>query len=87
MMITAAVANAQLSARLQYIFAVSRFAHYLKSMMRDKVGRFMTRKNCEDFLNRWITQYVLLSDDASDEEKARYPLREARIEVEDVPKA
>ena len=78
-------ANARLSAQLQYIFAISRFAHYLKAMMRDKVGSFMTRKNCEDFLNRWITQYVLLDDSASQEQKAKFPLREARIEVEDIP--
>ena len=44
-------ANARLSSQLQYIFAISRFAHYLKAMMRDKVGSFMSRKNCEDFLN------------------------------------
>jgi type VI secretion system protein ImpC len=78
-------ANARLSSQLQYIFAMSRFAHYLKAMMRDKVGSFMSRKNCEDFLNRWITQYVLLDDDAGQEAKARFPLREAKIEVEEVP--
>jgi type VI secretion system protein ImpC len=44
----------------------------------------MSRKNCEDFLNRWIAQYVLLDDDAGQDMKARYPLREARIEVEEV---
>jgi type VI secretion system protein ImpC len=53
-------------------------------MMRDKVGSFMSRKNCEDFLNRWITQYVLLDDAASHEQKAKFPLREARIEVEEI---
>jgi type VI secretion system protein ImpC len=78
-------ANARLSAQLQYMFAVSRFAHYLKVMMRDKVGAFMSRKNCEDFLNTWISHYVLLDDDAGQEKKAEFPLREARIEVEDVP--
>lgn len=77
-------ANARLSSQLQYIFAVSRFAHYLKAMMRDKVGSFMSRKNCEDFLNKWISQYVLLDDDAGQEMKAQYPLREARIEVAEV---
>ena len=77
-------ANARLSSQLQYIFAISRFAHYMKSMMRDKVGSFMSRKNCEDFLNRWITQYVLLDDSATQDQKAKYPLREARIEVEEV---
>jgi type VI secretion system protein ImpC len=81
----AANANARLSSQLQYILAVSRFAHYLKSMMRDKIGSFMTRKNAEDFLNRWISNYVLLDDNASQEMKAKYPLREARIDVSEVP--
>ncbi len=78
-------ANARLSAQLQYLFATSRFAHYLKAMMRDKIGSFMSRQNCQDFLNRWIANYVLLDDDASQTQKAKYPLREARIEVEDIP--
>ena len=78
-------ANARLSSQLQYILAVSRFAHYLKSIMRDKIGSFMTRKNAEDFLNRWISNYVLLDDNASQDMKAKYPLREARIDVSEVP--
>ncbi len=53
--------------------------------MRDKVGSFMTRKNAEDFLNRWISNYVLLDDDAGQEAKAKYPLREARVEVAEQP--
>ena len=65
--------------------AVSRFAHYLKSMMRDKIGSFMTRQNAQDFLNRWISNYVLLDDNASQETKARLPLREARIDVSEIP--
>ncbi len=81
----AANANARLSSQLQYILAVSRFAHYLKSIMRDKIGSFMTRKNAEDFLNRWISNYVLLDDDAGQEMKAKFPLREARIDVSEVP--
>ncbi len=81
----AASANARLSCQLQYIMAVSRFAHYLKSIMRDKIGSFMTRKNAEDFLNRWITNYVLLDDDAGQEAKAGHPLREARVDVTEVP--
>lgn len=78
-------ANAKLSSQLQYIMAVSRFAHYLKSIMRDKIGSFMTRQNAEDFLNRWISSYVLLDDNASQEQKAKYPLREARIDVSEIP--
>lgn len=80
-----ASANARLSSQLQYIMAVSRFAHYLKSMMRDKVGSFMSRKEAEEFLNRWISNYVLLDDSASQESKARLPLREARVDVSEVP--
>ncbi len=78
-------ANARLSSQLQYILAVSRFAHYLKSMMRDKIGSFMSRKNAEDFLNRWISNYVLADDNASQEAKAKYPLREARVDVAEIP--
>jgi type VI secretion system protein ImpC len=77
-------ANANLSARLQYIFAVSRFAHYLKAMMRDQVGSFMSREQCEIFLNKWIGNYVLLDDLASQDQKAKYPLRDARIEVTEI---
>ncbi len=80
-----ATANARLSSQLQYIMAVSRFAHYLKSMMRDKVGSFMTRQNAQDYLNRWINNYTLGDDDASQDMKAKYPLREARVDVVEVP--
>ena len=78
-------ANAVLSAQLQYIFAVSRVAHYLKAMMRDKIGSFASVQNVEDFLNRWIAQYVLLDDNATQELKAQFPLREASIQVAEVP--
>ena len=78
-------ANAVLSAQLQYIFAVSRIAHYMKAMMRDKIGSFAAAANVEDFLNRWLTQYVLLDDNASQEQKAQFPLREASVQVSEVP--
>ncbi len=78
-------ANARLSSQLQYIFAVSRFAHYLKSMMRDKIGSFMSRKEAEIFLSRWISKYVLENDVAPAAQKAKYPLREARIDVSEIP--
>ena len=81
----AANANAKLSTQLQYMFATSRFAHYLKSMMRDKIGSFMSRENCEDFLNRWINNYVTADDSASPRVKAKYPLREARVDVAEIP--
>lgn len=78
-------ANARLSTQLQYILAVSRFAHYLKSMMRDKVGSFMSREESSEFLNRWINNYVLDSDVASQSAKASRPLRRARVDVTEVP--
>lgn len=78
-------ANARLSSQLQYIFAVSRFAHYLKSMMRDKIGSFMSVQECQIFLNRWITNYVLENDVAPAAQKAKYPLREARVDVAEIP--
>ena len=80
-----ATANAQLGARLPYLFATCRFAHYLKCIVRDKIGSFQERKDMENFLNDWITQYVTTDTSASDETKARYPLAEARVEVEEVP--
>ncbi len=78
-------ANARLSSQLQYIFAVSRFAHYLKSMVRDKIGSFMSRKEAEIFLNKWISGYVLENDVAPAAQKAKYPLREARVDVAEIP--
>ena len=81
----AATANARISAQLPYLFAVSRFAHYLKAMMRDKIGGFASRGEVEEFLNKWISQYVVSNDGVSFEVKAKRPLREARVEVVDMP--
>ena len=78
-------ANAALSARLPYIMAASRFAHYMKAIMRDKVGSFLTAANVEEYLNTWIANYVLLTDDAPQNTKARFPLREARVDVREIP--
>ena len=81
----AANANASLSAQLQYMFAVSRIAHYMKAMMRDKIGSFASASNVQSHLQRWIDQYVTADDSASQETKAQFPLREASIEVSEVP--
>jgi type VI secretion system protein ImpC len=79
-------ANARLSSQIPYIMATSRFAHYMKAIMRDKLGSFMTRNECEQFLNKWISQYVVGNPDSVGQEtKARYPLSEARVDVEEVP--
>src|ERR1041385_6599139 len=71
----AAAANARLSTQLPYIFAVSRFAHYLKAMMRDKLGSFMSRADCERWLNQWISNYVTPDDTASPSVKGPHPPR------------
>ena len=78
-------ANARLSASLPYILACARFAHYLKAIMRDKIGGFTSRDEVQRYLSGWIAQYVTSDDSASHATKARYPLREARVEVQDVP--
>lgn len=81
-----ATANADLSAELPYILMTSRFAHYLKVIARDKIGSFMSRKECEEWLNQWVMNYVTPDLTASDETKRKYPLNEAVVKVEDDPR-
>ncbi|MBI5330581.1 MAG: type VI secretion system contractile sheath large subunit [Betaproteobacteria bacterium] len=78
-------ANARISAMLPTMLAASRFEHYIKVIMREMVGSFMTRGNVEAYLNTWISQYVLLDDNATQEVKASYPLRAASVVVSDIP--
>ena len=78
-------ANARISGMLPYVLAASRFAHYLKVILRDKVGSFASRDSVQTYLNNWIADYVLINDNAPQEIKAQYPLREARIDVSEVP--
>ncbi|MDH5407553.1 MAG: type VI secretion system contractile sheath large subunit [Gammaproteobacteria bacterium] len=80
-----ATSNAEISARLPYLMATGRIAHFLKVMARDKVGSFMEASDAEQWLNRWIGNYVNGSPGASAEMKARYPLAEASVEVKEVP--
>ncbi|MDQ1077861.1 type VI secretion system contractile sheath large subunit [Pseudoroseomonas cervicalis] len=80
-----ATANAAISARLPYLMATGRFAHFLKVMARDKIGSFMEASDCEVWLNRWIKNYVNANENAGPESKAKYPLREAKVEVKEVP--
>lgn len=79
-----AAANARLSAMLQYMLCASRFAHYLKVMIRDRVGSFTTPELIEDALNKWLLTYVTGNDNASPETKARYPLREGKAQVREI---
>lgn len=77
----AAVANARISAMLQYVMCVSRFAHYLKVIMRNKLGSFTEPAELERFLNEWVNEYVTPDDRASPEVRARLPLRAADVQV------
>lgn len=79
-----ATSNAAISSRLPYIMATSRFAHYLKVMGRDKIGSFMEAKDCEAWLNRWIAGYVNANDEAGEEMRAKFPLRDAKVTVQEV---
>ncbi|MBX5230606.1 type VI secretion system contractile sheath large subunit [Rhizobium sp. NLR9b] len=77
-----ASANAELSARLPYIFATCRFAHYLKCMVRDKIGAFKERSEVEEWLNQWIQGFVHPSPElGSEESKAQQPLSSAEVKV------
>ena len=80
-----ATANAAISARLPYLMATSRFAHYLKVMARDKIGSFMETEDVEAWLNRWILQYVNANPQSKQNLKSKYPLAEAKIKVEPIP--
>ncbi|WP_282176044.1 type VI secretion system contractile sheath large subunit [Vibrio nereis] len=75
--------NSKLSAMLQYILCVSRFAHYIKVMGRDKIGSYHTAEEIENEFQRWLFKYTTASDDASDEVRAKYPLNEAQIKVKE----
>lgn len=80
-----ATANANLAARLPYLFATCRFAHYLKCIVRDKVGSYKSRDDMQQWLQQWINQYVDLNSATSPEEvKARRPLAAAQVVVEEV---
>ena len=80
-----ATANANLSARLPYMFTSCRFAHYLKCIVRDKIGSFKERSDMHKWLNNWVMKYVEPSPElASEEAKARRPLAAAEVTVEDV---
>lgn len=81
----AETANARISAMLQQVLCASRFAHYIKVMIRDKVGSFTAAGDCERMLQEWFNQYATARDDLQWEMLARYPLRSARVQVRELP--
>ena len=78
-------ANARISAMLPQIFCASRFAHFIKLLVRDKIGSYITSKDCEAFLQKWLDNYTSGRDDLNWEMRARYPLRDVRVQVRELP--
>ena len=81
----ASTRNAKVSSTLQHILCGSRFAHYIKIMIRDKVGSFFSALECQSYLQRWLHQYTSANEDLDWQAQARYPLREADVKVREVP--
>ncbi len=80
-----ATENARIAARLPYVLATSRFAHYLKIMARDKIGSYQEASDCEIWLNHWILNFVNNNASTKQDLKAKYPLADAKIEVKPIP--
>lgn len=80
----AATVNAKLSSMLQYILCVSRFAHYVKVLGREKIGTYNNAELCERELQNWLHQYTTASDTASDEVRCKYPLQSAKVKVKEM---
>lgn len=81
----AARMNAKMGAMLNYILCVSRFAHHVKVIARDWVGKYNDAVECEKLLQRWLSTYVTGNEDASPEMRMRYPLRQGQVSVHEVP--
>lgn len=81
----AATANARISSMLQYMLCVSRFAHYIKVIGRERVGSFTDAADAEGMLRRWLDQYVTQATDPSSELRARFPLKDAAVQVREMP--
>jgi type VI secretion system protein ImpD len=77
--------NAKLAAMLQHVLCASRIAHYIKVIIRDRIGTFMTADECENHLREWLFKYTTGREDLDWEEQARYPLREAAVQVKEHP--
>jgi type VI secretion system protein ImpC len=80
----AAETNYRLGTQLPYMFIMSRLAHYLKVLQREQIGSWKERTDLERELNQWINQYVADMDDPAPAVRSRRPLRQARVNVEDV---
>ena len=78
-------ANAKMSAMMQHVLCSSRFAHYIKVMIRDKVGSFLSADDCEQYLADWLINYTTGNEDLDWDEQARYPIRKSAVRVKEHP--
>lgn len=80
-----ASANAFISSKLQYMLNASRFVHYIKCIMRDKIGSYNTPESIKEYLDTWITNYILLNGSPTQDQMAEIPLKDANITIEEDP--
>lgn len=80
-----ATINARLSAMMQHILCASRFAHYIKIMVRDKVGSFFSANDCQTYIHNWLTDYISGNDNLDWDMQSKYPLRDANVQVLERP--
>lgn len=76
--------NARLASMLQYVLCASRFAHYLKVILREEVGRLSDASSIQSTLEKWLSNYTLGNDDADVSLRSRFPLRLAQVSVEEL---
>ena len=77
--------NSQISSMLQHVLCGARISHYIKLMVRDKVGSFTSPESCEDYIRKWLMQYTTGSEDLDWEEQAKYPLKGGYVRVKEHP--
>jgi len=80
-----ATRNAKLSALLQNILCVSRFAHYLKVLCRDREGSYADAGDIQKDLQVWLAKYTISGNDVPKELQAKHPLRSAQVQINEVP--
>jgi type VI secretion system protein ImpD len=77
--------NSKISSMLQHVLCGARISHYIKLMVRDKIGSFTSPEICEDYIRKWLMQYTTGSEDLDWEEQAKYPLKDGYVRVKDHP--
>lgn len=77
--------NAKISSMLQHVLCGARISHFIKLMIRDKVGSFISAEKCEDYIRQWLMKYTTGSEDLDWDEQAKYPLKNGYVRVKEHP--